>query len=362
MKKRVVFFVMSLNTGGIETYLYRFIKYSNNVIEPIVICKYGDCKWKLSDDYKKAGAKVYGVKIGVIPSMKYYSLYKLLRQINPISVVDFTGDFSGGTMLLAKILKIPNRVVFYRESRYQFTPNFLKLAYVKFLHKLVRKFTTAILSNSEAALRYFFRLDTIKLSSNFTVVPNGIDVAEFTCELKDLRKELNLPAEAFVIGNVGRNAPAKNHESMIKAAYEMCDSNSDVYFVFCGIGVTDIKIKNPYKSRIKLLEYVTPIKKLYNTLNAFIFLSLNEGMPNVLIEAMLSKLPIVASNIESNREVLPKCYHNSLVDPYDICRVLVNLGEITKGDYAIDIENAYLFAKKHYSSDENFALFLTYLI
>ena len=308
---------MTLDIGGIETYLYRFLKYIGNEIEAFVICKNGYKEWSLLKKIEETGARVIGCDVGVKPSLKYTQFYSFLKKNEVDAIVDFTGDFSGFVMLISRLAKIPIRLTFYRESRYQFALTFFKKIYVSILHKLVVNNTTRILSNSLAALNYFCKGENIE-GEQYKVIHNGINIDLFLKEKLNLREQLGIPKSAIVIGNVGRFTPAKNHMTMLDVAVEVCQQYHNVYFLFCGKGVSALPIKEELVDRVILIEHESNIKLVYNTLDLFLFLSTNEGLPNVLIEAMLSKLPIVASNIESNREVFPKFFHKYLCNPIDI--------------------------------------------
>ena len=53
-------------------------------------------------------------------------------------------------------------------------------------------------------------------------------------------------------------------------------------------------------------------------MDAFYFPSVSEGQPNSLIEAIVSGLPFVSSNIPTIKEVVPENYYKYLVSPNDI--------------------------------------------
>lgn len=314
-KKKVLFFVQNLNSGGIENYLLRFLRKYGAVIDPIVICKSGKTG-VLAEEYIKLGISV--VPINFLSFKGFVKIFKLLGT-NVETVVDFTGNFSGSILFLAFLKGVKKRIVFYRGSANKFKPSAIKNLANFVLNKFTYSFSTKILSNSKSALDYFFATK-IKNSSKFQVIYNGIDYNEFVSTNDNLRATLNIPADAFVIGHVGRYHPSKNHDTIFKVFLQLSKTYSNMYFIMCGKDVPGafeaIKNKEGVANLILLENTKEPIK-VYNTLNCFYFPSLTEGQPNALIEAMVLGIPFVASNISPILETVPESYHEQLVSPMD---------------------------------------------
>ncbi len=314
-KKKVLFFVQNLNSGGIENYLLRFLRKYGDVIDPIVICKSGKTG-VLAEEYDKLGISV--VPISFMSGKGFVKIFQLLGT-NVDTVVDFTGNFSGAILFLAFLKGVKKRIVFYRGSANKFEPSAIKNVVNFILNQLTYFFSTKILSNSKSALDYFFATK-IKNSVKFQVIYNGIDYHEFVSTNENLRVPLNIPADAFVIGHVGRFHSSKNQETIYKVFLQLSKTYVNMYFIMCGKDVPSAfeanKIKDNFANLILLENTKEPIK-VYNTLNCFYFPSLTEGQPNALIEAMVLGIPFVASNISPILETVPELYHEQLVTPLD---------------------------------------------
>src|SRR5690554_2491904 len=124
---------------------------------------------------------------------------------------DFTGNFAGIPMLVAKLADIDARVTFYRSAMDAFQQSALKKAYSKIINYLVFKFSTAILSNSEAAFDYFYKIDW-RSQARFRVIPNGLNADSFINVNEDLREQLNIPEDAYVVGHTGQIGRASCRE------------------------------------------------------------------------------------------------------------------------------------------------------
>src|SRR5690606_19315167 len=154
------------------------------------------------------------------------------------TVCDFTGNFAGLVLFTAKLANVNKRVSFYRGSTNHFKESKLRLLYNHFVKKMTFHFGTDILSNSKAAFDFFFP-NHWQNDRRFKVIYNGINPELFLSERENLRKEFNIPENAFVVGHTGRFNNAKNHKTILKVAIELSERFSDIYFLLCGNGVKD---------------------------------------------------------------------------------------------------------------------------
>jgi glycosyltransferase involved in cell wall biosynthesis len=365
-KIKVIFVVKALGSGGIENYLLRFIRYSNDFIEPYVLCK-GGMESHLDEVYKKSGTSIIYLKIGYFPTVSWFRYVKLLRRSKFDAIVDFTGDFASLTLIGAYFASIKKRIVFYRSSRYSFTINVAKLAYAKISNLLVSIFATRVLSNSVAALDYFHP-EWNNSSGKYEVIYNGVPSDPYFKEIdkENVRKNYTIPNNAFVVGHVGRFVHVKNHNLILEVATELCRKYENIYFLLCGKGVEEglgHKVRDlKLDGKIIMPGVVDNIPDTLQAMDVFFFPSIVEGQPNALIEAMLSNLPIVASDISPIQECVPEFSMKSLIS--------LNSGSSVFSKHIEDIYhngspetqgNMRLWARKMFSSDKNFNKFLKQL-
>lgn len=356
--KKVAFFVNDLNSGGIENYLLRFLQYYNGKITPIVICKSGEFG-HLEEKYQAINKiSLVKLKIGYLDFKAYIELFRYLRELNPNTVVDFTGNFAGFPLLVSRLAKISNRIVFYRGATNHFKESYFKKGYNNFLNLLILKNATSILSNSKAALKFFFKNQN---DSRFEVIYNGIDADTFLKSKQNLRNDLEIPATGFVVSHIGRYTEAKNHKTIIEVAIELCKKNKNIYFIMCGKDVDTTYRKRveeeKLQNQIKTLGYRNDVISILNTSDLFYFPSLTEGQPNALLEALVAGLPFVASNIDPIKETVPPDLHYLLVNPNDVLAA-VKLIEQIVGDQVLQKKlDLRVWAKKNYSHEELFNKF-----
>lgn len=351
-----------LDNGGIENYLLRFLKHEGTTLGNIVVyCKAGKFG-QLEESYRSIkNVKLIKSKIGYFNLFHYVKLYKFMKNEKPVSICDFTGDFAGLILFVGWLANVPNRISFYRNSSIRYKSNNFKRYYNNFINRLTLKYSTQLLSNSKAAIDYFYP-NNPKAKSKFEIIHNGIDSRKFLLEKKNLLADLNIPKNSFVVGHVGRYNSAKNHDTLIDVAIDLCNSDSDIYFILCGNGVKDnlfekIKKKN-LGSRIFLFNNYKNVIEIYNSIDCFYFPSITEGQPNALIEAMISGIPIVASNIASILETVPLSHHSSLIEPCDKILAKEKINNIKKHNFT-PINSGTIIQK--YNADVQFKKFTKFL-
>jgi len=352
MPKKVLYLVGSLNAGGLETYLLRFLQFHRKD-EVFVLCKMG-VAGDLREQYEKVTDYIFLLKVGYLNIGAFYKLYRFFKKEHFDTVCDFSGNFAGIPLWLAKKAGVQNRLVFYRGSENHFKPSRLNLLYNSLVQRLTYKYATRILSNSHAAFDFFY--PHRNKDSRFEVIYNGIDTTNLLQASKEeLRQEFNLPVTAFVIGHTGRYVYAKNHETILQVAFTLCKKFDDIYFVLVGKGVDEIYrkiiIEKGLESKILLLGYRKDVLRLLPLLDLFYFPSVTEGQPNSLIEAMITGLPVVASDIPSIRECVPSVLHSSLLPPTDVKKATEYLEFLYKNREVLEDLKVKKWALEHFSAE-----------
>lgn len=317
---KTCFLIPSVSSGGIEMYLLRFLNYLGNTSNITVLVRSND-KGELYDEYKATGVQLVFMPLGYISPSKIRQHYQFYKAQEFDVICDFNANFAGIPMLLAKRLDVSKRIAFYRQGSNHFAPSFVKNRVNTYMNRLVYKNATHILSNSQAALDFFFPYRA-NGDTRFNVIYNGVNIEDYNIsESKEsIRNDLGIPQQAFVIGHVGRLDKAKNHETILKVFKELQEHELNSFLVLCGRDTDKLlpRIKElGISKKTIILGYRKDIPRVLKSLDCFFFPSLTEGQPNALIEAMVSGVPIVASNIPSIKECVPTDFIKSLKEPMD---------------------------------------------
>lgn len=361
---KILFIVSSLNQGGLETYLLRFLKHTG-LPNAHVLCKLG-VLGDLYSEYKSVTDSVVSIKLGYVNLFSWIRLYIYMRKNRFATVCDFTGNFAGIPLWIAFLAKVEKRISFYRGAEDHFKMTLLRIQYNNFVRWLTLRYSTVILSNSQAALDYFYPVIN-RGNPFFKVIYNGVNTSEFVGINKiDILKEFNLPVGAFIVGHTGRVCYAKNHDTIIEVAIKLCTAHKDIYFVLVGQGVdvtyrTKIE-KLQLESQIRLLGYRGDVNRLLNIFDLFYFPSITEGQPNSLIEAMVFGLPIITSNILPIQESVPEFMLEKLIDPCDVNAACTLIEQYYMDRKLMDSIKCSAWAKLHFDANVLFEQFKKELI
>lgn len=328
---KICFLIPSVASGGIEIYLLRFLRFLKDASEITVIVRNSD-KGELYHEYLETGVHLKFLPLGYVNPLKIWRHYHYYKQQKFDVICDFNANFAGVPMFLGNLLNIPKRISFYRQGSNHFQSGIIRNAVNQLMKMLVYRNATSILSNSQAALDFFFP-DRNVPDHRFQVVYNGFNFHEYTIKesKEDVRIKLNIPADAYAIGHVGRYDKAKNHETILKVFQQLLKEGLNCALVLCGRDTEKLlpRIKElGVDKKVIILGYRSDVSIVLKGLDCFIFPSITEGQPNALIEAMISGLPFVTSNIQSISEIVPRSLKSWMVCPIDSEQIIQKVLEI----------------------------------
>ncbi|QDU80851.1 N-acetylgalactosamine-N,N'-diacetylbacillosaminyl-diphospho-undecaprenol 4-alpha-N-acetylgalactosaminyltransferase [Polystyrenella longa] len=143
------------------------------------------------------------------------------------------------------------------------------------------------------------------------VVPNGVDITRF--ENADLLnwQEIGLAPSAKVLLYAGRLNPQKGLDDLLTAIIPLLKRDSDLHLVLAGEGSLRQRIEQriameQLEQKILLLGHRNDIPKLMRGATVLVHASHWEGAPNVVLEAMAARLPVVCTATEGTGELVPQ--------------------------------------------------------
>ena len=185
--------------------------------------------------------------------------------------------------------------------------------------------TDAVVTVCEAACRDACKRGIVP-ATKAKVVPNGIRVASFqpasTAMREHLLQMLQLPMQTRVIGSVGRLNWAKDQVSLIRAFRQLHEQRADTVLVLIGDGelraeLQQCAIDEGVADSVYLLGDRNDVRELLQGFDLFVLSSLSEGYSMALLEACAVALPIVATAVGGNGEIVRDGGTGRLVPPGD---------------------------------------------
>ena len=210
-------------------------------------------------------------------------------------------------------------------------------------HLASAKLKPLVLAALSRASRVFSVSDSLRQAaishgaepSKIQVVGNGVDISKFSpVDRQGARAKLGLMANAKVIVTVGGLVERKGFHRVIAALPEILKKFPDtVYLIIGGASaegdwtskLQQLVADNGLGNAVKFLGLMAP-EELSVPLSAadiFVLSTRNEGWANVLLEAMACGLPVVATDVGGNSEVVCRPELGKIV-PFDDHRALVD--------------------------------------
>jgi len=147
--------------------------------------------------------------------------------------------------------------------------------------------------------------------SRLTVIHNAIVLDRLKPDPNDrgLRQELHVADDEILIGKIGRLSPEKGIPDLLSAIREVRRAGHPARLALVGVGPEEESVRVlvadlGLDSAVHFLGYRKEMQAVYNSLDLVVQASHTEGMPNVIIEAMLIGVPVVATDVGGTREVL----------------------------------------------------------
>jgi glycosyltransferase involved in cell wall biosynthesis len=301
--------------------LYRNINRKNIQFDFVVhtneICAF-------DEEIKQLGGKIYIVpKYKGINHFEYMKVWKHIFESNPQYKI-IHGHVRSTASIYLNIAKLYNLTTI-AHSHNSSSGIGIRAIIKDILQYPIRFTADYFIACSMSAGKWLFGRRIVE-SENFFVLNNAIEVERFRFNSylrKNIRNELNLE-DKFVIGHIGRFHPQKNHDFLVEVfnrIYAM-DNNSVLLLVGDGALKSEIqlKVKNLCLEKNVIFTGVrSDVQEILQAMDVFLFPSLYEGLPVILIEAQASGLIIFASDkITRDVDITSNIFFTSLDSDLDV--------------------------------------------
>ncbi|HVN17602.1 MAG TPA: glycosyltransferase family 4 protein [Dongiaceae bacterium] len=225
-----------------------------------------------------------------------------------------------------------------------------------------------------AVRRVFFRSDRVVVNSEaarqsllndglpdlrIRLVRNGVDLERYHVNgnAQFARRNLGWNGNSQLIGVIANLRPEKGHRILLQAAPSILERYPNAHFIFAGPGPLEGELRayvasNNLNRKVSFLGDYAAIPELLAALDIVVLPSTSESLPNVVLEAMSARRPVVASAVGGCTELIEH-NHTGLLVPAGDAKALAQqiLLLLDRPELRVRLGNE---ARKHAESEFNF--------
>lgn len=242
-----------------------------------------------------------------LKNLKGYSKLKKCFKVNKYDLVSCMQPV-GGVMgrLVAHKFKVPCLYTAHGFHFYNGSSFTSKLLY-KNIEKFCAKYTDILVTMNEED---YNASKLMKAKHCYKINGIGVDLTKYKrqddFDKIAFKKELGIPENSFVVTSVGELNKNKNTYRLLEM---MKSIDGNIYYLVCGTGklIEEYKkyvLDNDLEDKVKILGFRKDVDKILNITDVYIMPSYREGLSKSMMEAMCYGLPVVASNIRGNRDLI----------------------------------------------------------
>jgi sugar transferase (PEP-CTERM/EpsH1 system associated) len=309
----IVHAVHSLAVGGLENGVVNLVNATEPMFRHVIVCMTTEGPMR---ERLRPGVEV--LALGKRPGHDlpaFVRLVRTLRRIRP-AVVHSRNWAAFDAVPAARLARVPF-VVHGEHGREMSDPHGRmgrRNRARRTLAPLVSRFVTV----SEDLRRWLVEVVGVP-PHKVTTIQNGVDLSRFGhLERYPARLRLELSGDSVVVGTVGRLDPVKDQAGLIRAFATLAPSHPEAVLVIAGDGpcrpaLTRLIEDLGMASRVHLLGARPDVPAVLAAMDLFVLPSIAEGISNTILEAMASGLPVVATRVGGNPELVEHGVGGALV-------------------------------------------------
>ncbi len=308
---RLLCIIGNMNAGGAETYLMKLYRTLDRSRYQMDFCINVTEKCFYEDEILNLGGKIHRIP-AKSENLKAFrrQLRQLVAREGYTHVLRITSS-AMGFMDLKIARQGGARVCIARSSNSSDGGSWKSLAAHRLGRLLYGRYVDVKIAPSDLAARYTFGEKAYR-SQQVAIVHNGVDVDFFRYDPQarmQIRQELGIPAQAKLLGHIGRFMAQKNHLFLVDVFAACHRQDPDARLLLVGAGELENQVREKIRQlgledRVIFTGVRSDVPALLSAMDVFVFPSLYEGMPNTVIEAQANGLPcLIADTITAEADI-----------------------------------------------------------
>lgn len=307
MNIKIAYIVSTLRTAGPTNQLLNIISnLDKQIFKPYIITLSSEPEESMIRSFENIRIDIHSLYLsrimGLISGKR--KLKKLVREIQP-DIIHSQGIRPD--LMVSSIHNIPKIATI---RNYPFDDNPAKFGKLKGGIMAKTHFKTIekgkhIIACSNSLSNKFSDQHNIQLPT----IQNGVNTEKFFPLGKNkkdmLRKKLGLAANSFICVTSGGLIQRKNTESLISGFVKAKQTNSLLLIAGDGPEMANLSQLANNNNTIKFLKSIDNVNEYLQASDLFISASFAEGLPNSVLEAMACGLPLILSDIDPHKELIP---------------------------------------------------------
>lgn len=233
----------------------------------------------------------------------------------------------------------------------------LKTAFFLRIERFLARVTDQIIAISPSQRLDLVEKYRIAAPDKVTMIRLGFELNRFFRLEKStrLKHSLGIPEDHVLIAIIGRIVPIKNLPMMLRVMQRVAQKRPDIHLCVVGGGEEQKQLEILTKelqidTRVHFVGWIEEIEHIYQGIDLLALTSLNEGTPVTLIEAMASRIPVIATQVGGVNDLLCDGENGVLCPSNDAGTMadrLLAMLEDSEGSRR-RVANAFELVKNHY--------------
>ncbi len=309
----------SLDHGGIEIWLLHLLRHIDRERFPTDALVLNERRGPLEGELQSLGCRVFYCADHRRPRVLRRFMSDVLRRHGPYDVVhSHVHHFGGMIMRIAAKEGVPIRIVHSRNDTRSVEggSRLPRRLYTHLMRRWIDAYATRLIAISAPAAEDLFGVGW-RRDNRCSIIYSGRDLSPFAAggDPGDCRRSLGLPADALVLGHVGRFHARKNHKLVVEVAAEVFRQEPSARLLLVGDGEGEGQVRDHVHGlgiddRVVFAGASDHVPQLLATMDVFLFPSHHEGLGVAVVEAQAVGLPcVIADHLPTEIDVVPELIH-----------------------------------------------------